>query len=209
MKKNQNKFIQANFNLNKSEKDKANQIFVNYLNGTKKQIEKDRQKFSTMAFVQRLIQKNLNDPTNLHILEIVKRMEKDKLSAPLAFYISEECQKQSSNFQKSILIKMIPFFIAILGLAVSSVLLAFSKPYSFANSDFLKYLVLDFIFLPILFWGLRHRQSAKFDMINLNVLLQASSAYASAKAQGKTTIAAMQNLDIMRRKAKSIEKNQK
>jgi hypothetical protein len=43
------------------------------------------------------------------------------------------------------------------------------------------------------------------DMLATNIFLQAASAYASAKLQGKGQIAAMQNLEEMRRKAKTME----
>jgi hypothetical protein len=64
-------------------------------------------------------------------------------------------------------------------------------------------------FIPLFVWGIARRKSAKLDMISINVVLQGATAYASAKMQGKGQIAAMQNLDEMRRKAKSMEKKQK
>ncbi len=64
-------------------------------------------------------------------------------------------------------------------------------------------------FLPLLIWGIIRRKSAKLDMISINVVLQGATAYASAKMQGKGQIGAMQNLDEMRRKAKSMDKKSK
>ena len=64
-------------------------------------------------------------------------------------------------------------------------------------------------FIPLLIWGMNKRKEAKVDMLAINVLMQASSAYSSAKMQGKGSIAAMQNLSEMRTRSKKLEEKNK
>ncbi|MFN5847429.1 MAG: hypothetical protein ACK43K_02970, partial [Chitinophagales bacterium] len=105
MKKSQTQFTQPDFSLGRNEQDKAEQLYNNFYQGTRRQIEKDLKQFSTLNSIKRIFNKTLADPNDGQILEVVKRMEKDKLLAPMAFYIANKCQSQVFNLQKAILIK--------------------------------------------------------------------------------------------------------
>ncbi len=196
---------QPDLSISKANEEKGIKVFDNYMNGAVRQVARDASSFSTWSQVRRLVSKTKIDPSEKHIFEIVKRMEKDKVHSQVALQLTEMTTTKAQNLQKITLIKMIPFFIAILGLIVLTVLILMARPLAFTNPIVQRYLIAAAIFVPLLVWGLKSRAEAKMDMIATNILLQASSAFASAKLQGKGQIAAMQNLDEMRRKAKTME----
>ncbi len=200
---------QPDLSVSKTNEEKGIRLFDNYMNGALRQVARDSGSFSTWSQIRRLTSKNKIDPSEKHIFEIVKRLEKDKVHAQVALQLSEMSTRKAQGLQQHTLIKMIPFFVAVLGLIVLAVLTLMAKPLAFDNPVVQRYLMISAVFIPLLVWGLRSRSQAKVDMIATNILLQASSAYASAKLQGKGQIAAMQNLDEMRRKAKSMEEKSK
>ncbi len=200
---------QPDLSISKANEEKGIKVFDNYMNGALRQVSRDAGSFATWSQVRRLISKTKIDPSEKHIFEIVKRMEKDKVHSQVALQLTEMTTSKAQNLQKLTLIKMIPFFVAVLGLLVLSVLILMARPLEFANPIVQRYLIISVIFIPLFIWGLKRRAEAKMDMIATNVLLQASSAYASAKLQGKGQIAAMQNLEEMRRKAKTMEAKSK
>jgi len=208
-KKNRNSIQQPDFSVSKVNQERATKLFDNFMNATKRTIEKNISEFSTLSAIKRLLKGSKNDPTDAQILEVIKRLDRDKINSQIAIQISEFCQIKAQNLQKITLLKLIPFFIGSLGLLVLGTLTLTVKPLSFQNPEIYKFLIPMVFFIPLLIWGIVRRKSAKLDMISINVVLQGATAYASAKMQGKGQIAAMQNLDEMRRKAKSMEKKQK
>lgn len=208
-KKNRNSIQQPDFSVSKVNQERATKLFDNFMNATKRTIEKNISEFSTLSAIKRLLKGSKNDPTDAQILEVIKRLDRDKINSQIAIQISEFCQIKAQNLQKITLLKLIPFFIGSLGLLVLGTLTLMVKPLSFQNPEIYKFLIPMVFFIPLLIWGIARRKSAKLDMISINVVLQGATAYASAKMQGKGQIAAMQNLDEMRRKAKSMEKKQK
>jgi hypothetical protein len=208
-KKNRNSIQQPDFSVSKVNQERATKLFDNFMNATKRTIEKNISEFSTLSAIKRLLKGSKNDPTDAQILEVIKRLDRDKINSQIAIQISEFCQIKAQNLQKITLLKLIPFFIGSLGLLVLGTLTLMVKPLSFQNPEIYKFLIPMVFFIPLLIWGIVRRKSAKLDMISINVVLQGATAYASAKMQGKGQIAAMQNLDEMRRKAKSMEKKQK
>jgi hypothetical protein len=208
-KKNRNSIQQPDFSVSKVNQERATKLFDNFMNATKRTIEKNISEFSTLSAIKRLLKGSKNDPTDAQILEVIKRLDRDKINSQIAIQISEFCQIKAQNLQKITLLKLIPFFIGSLGLLVLGTLTLMVKPLSFQNPEIYKFLIPMVFFIPLLIWGIVRRKSAKLDMISINVVLQGATAYASAKMQGKGQIAAMQNLDEMRRKVKSMEKKQK
>ncbi len=200
---------QPDFSVSKVNQERATKLFENFMNATKRNIEKNISEFSTLSALKRLLKGSKNDPTDAQILEVIKRLDRDKINSQIAIQISEFCQIKAQNLQKITLLKLIPFFIGSIGLVVLGSLTLMVKPLSLQNPEIYKFLIPMLIFIPLFVWGILRRKSAKLDMISINVVLQGATAYASAKMQGKGQIAAMQNLDEMRRKAKSMEKKQK
>lgn len=200
---------QPDLSISKANEEKGIKVFDNYMNGALRQVTRDAAAFSTWSQVRRLLGKSKLDPSEKHIFEIVKRMEKDKIHSQVALQLTEMTTTKAQNLQKLTLIKMIPFFLAVIGLIVLTALILATRPLLLTNPILQRYLIISVLFIPLLVWGLRCRAEAKMNMLATNILLQASSAFASAKLQGKGQIAAMQNLDEMRRKAKTMEAKSK
>lgn len=200
---------QPDLTVSKANQEKAEKLYGNFVAGVTRQVKDEMSSFSTWSTLMRMIRKDKADPSEKHIYEVVKRMEKDKVHSQVALQISEMTTKKAENLQKLTLIKMIPFLLGMLGLIILTSLTFAAKPLSFTNPSIQIYAIAAAVFLPLTIWGYFKRGEAKLDMVATNILLQASSAYASAKMQGKSAIAAMQNLDQMRRKAKAMEEKNK
>jgi hypothetical protein len=195
--------------VSRANQDKANKIFDSSLKALRQQIKKDMKSFSTLSTVLRFIRKDKSDPNDKHVIELIKKMDRDKTHSQIALQLSETASKRLQNLQYALLIKMIPYFIGLLAMIIITSLVFATKPLSFENPVLQRYLVAFAVFLPVFIWGLVKRREAKLDMLSMNVLLQASAAFASAKMQGKGQVAAMQNLAEMRRRSKSLDRKAK
>lgn len=204
-KKNKTTFQRPNFSISKINQEKGTQLYTNFFNACKNNLTKNAKVFATFAVIKRLINRSKVDPTKDFIVEVIKRLEKDKINSEIAMQIAELGQSQAQSLQKIALIRMIPYFLGLLGIIVLTALSLSVRPLAFNNPELLKFIIPMFLFIPLFVWGIRKRKEIKFDLLAANVVLQAASAYASAKMQGKGTIAAMQNLEEMRRRAKSIQ----
>lgn len=210
MRKSKSVFQQPNMDISKNDIAKLDKLYGNFFNGTQRQVKENISQFSTFNMLKNQFSKNKqDDPSNELILETVRRMEKDKLQANIAMNIAERCQTQAQNIQKTSLIKMIPFLLAVLGIIICLSLALSQRPLEITNPDLLKFLAPLVLFVPLFFWGSNKRKEAKVDMLSINVLMQSASAYASAKMQGKGAVAAMQNLSEMRTRSKKLEEKNK
>ncbi len=194
MRKNKSAFQQPNMDISKNDIAKVDKLYGNFYEGARRQVKTDIKKFSTFSMLKNQFSKKKEEASDSLILEVIKRMERDKLQANIAINMAEKCQGQAQNIQKSSLIKMIPFLIASLGIIVCISLALSTRPLNFSNQSLIMYLAPLALFIPLFFWGSMKRLDAKIDMLTINVLMQAASAYSSAKMQGKGAIAAMQNL---------------
>lgn len=195
--------------ISKANQEKATQLYNNFFSGIKRQVDKDKKQFSTFSMLRRMISKDKTDPMDNHILEAVRRLERDKIHSQVALQLSEIAQSQAQNMQKLTLIKMIPFLVSLLGMIILGSLAFSQKPFDIQSFEVLRFLIPMAILVPVFIWGMIKRSSAKLDMLSINILLQASSAYATAKMQGKGAVAAMQNLSEMRRRSKRMEESKK
>lgn len=209
MKKNKTVFKQPSFELSKNDVERKEKAYSNFFEGAKRQVKQDLGKFSSFNMIKNLILRKKEDPTNELILEIIKRMEKDKLQANISMHIAQKAQEQSQNIQKTSLIKMIPFLVSVLGIIICVSLGAGVKPLNLANPDLIPFAAPLLVLIPFYFWATKVRKDAKLDMLTINILMQASSAFASAKMQGKGAVAAMQNLSEMRVRSKKLEEKEK
>lgn len=200
---------QPDLTVTKANQEKAGKIYDNFVNGVIRQVKGELGAFSTWATIMRFVTKSKVDPSEKHIYEVIKRFERDKVNSQVALQISDITTRKAQSLHKITLIKMIPFLAGMLGMIVLISLTIATRPLEFSNPTIQKYLIISAIFLPLFIWGYFKRGEAKLDMVATNILLQASSAYASAKMQGKGGIAAMQNLGQMRRKAKAMEQKNK
>lgn len=193
--------------VSKANQERADKLIGNFLNATERQVKEDIKSFSTTSAVWRLIKKDKTDPSQRIILETIKRMEKDKIHSQVGLQISEITGNKLQAFQQSMIFKMIPYLVGLLGISILTVLVLTTKPLDLGNPVLQRYLLILGAFIPLFIWGLVQRKKAKIEMLSTNILLQAATAYASAKMQGKGQVGALQNLAEMKRRAKSLEKN--
>lgn len=195
--------------ISKANQEKAQKLYSNFVIAIKRQLDSVKSEFSTFKTLLRTIKSEKKDPAEPQILEVIRRMQKDKLHAQVAFQLSEMASANLQNMQKTMIVKMIPYFIGLLGVLISVFLVAMERPFEVTNPQLQRDLMIFVPMLLVFVWGLRQRAAMKFDMLALNIMFQASSAYGSAKIQGKGEIAAMQNLAEMKRRAASMEEKEK
>lgn len=196
--------------VSKANQEKASKLYGHFISSIGNQLRRSAADFSTLATLSRYFSKSKKqDPAEAHVLEVVRRMQKDKLHAEIALQLSETTSQTLQSMQKTVFIQMIPYLLGLLLTIVIGVLALFTKPLLLSNPALQRYLLLLLPATALLIWGLIARSKLKFDMLALNILMQASSAFASAKMQGKGEIAALQNLAEMKRRAASMEKKSK
>lgn len=198
----QMKMQKPNFSVSKGNQEKALKVMDNFLNAAKKTVKSNLGDFSTLKAIFRFITKNQDDPADKYVLETVNRMTKDKLHQEIALYISEVMMSRLQDMQKAVMFRMLPYLLGAIATAVIVGLISFTRPLELSNPALIRYLIALGVALPLFIWGWISRNSVKVDLTASNILLQASSAYATAKMQGKGAIAAMQNLGEMKRRAK-------
>ena len=201
-------FQRPDISIDQNAENKAYQLITNFSNGIVRQIEKNPKDFSTWKTIMRQIKKEepSSDPADKVIFESVKRMEKDKITAQVALAMSQIAERRAKNAQASSFMKMLPYFIGLAGILVMSILtFFFSGELSFANPAIVRNLLVSTIFIGLLVWGMVQRKTFKFDILSASILHQACSAYAAAKMQGKGAVGALQNLEEMRVRAKSMQ----
>ena len=203
------KMQRPDFSVSKNNAEKGYQLVENFLNGAKKSVKEDAKNFSTISTFTRMLKKDQNDPSDKHVLNAVKRMQQDKLNSQVAMQISQITTERAQSMQMQVLMKMIPFFLGLLGLCVLGALIAFERPFVFDTTAMQIKMSIFTAFVPVFIWGLARRKEAQLDMLATNIVLQASAAFASAKMQGRGQIGALQNLNEMRVKAKKMEAEKK
>lgn len=196
--------------VSKANQEKATKLYGHFVGSVRKQVTSSSKDFSTWATLSRYLSKSKQiDPAEAQVLEVVRRMQKDKLHAEIALQLSETSATALQSMQKTVIIQMIPYLLGLLLTIVVASLAIFTKPLLFTNPVLQRYLLMLLPAVALLVWGLVTRAKLKFDMLALNILMQASSAYASAKMQGRGEIGALQNLAEMKRRAAAMEKKAK
>ena len=206
-------FQRPDLSISKAAEDKAYHLIENFTKGISRQIDNHASEFSTFKTLKRQFGKDTSpDPSDKIIFDSVKRMEKDKIQAPVALAMSQIAETKTQNIQKSSLIKMIPYLIGLVGLVTMAVLsFFFSGELSFSNPAIIRNLIISTVFIGLLVWGIIQRKSFKYEILTASMLHQACACYASAKMQGKGAVGALQNLEEMRTRSKAMQdkKNQK
>ncbi len=193
--------------VSKANQEKASKLYGHFLNSVRTQLVRSGSEFSTLSTITRYLSKSKKpDPAEQQVMEVVRRMQRDKIHAEIALQLSETTAMSLQSMQKTIFIQMIPYLLGLLMTVTLVILALFVRPLEFSNPSLQRYLLLLLPASALFIWGLVTRSKMKFDMLALNVLMQASSAYGSAKMQGKGEIGALQNLAEMKRRAASMEK---
>ncbi len=207
MKKAKMTIKMPDLSVSKSNQERASKLYANFLASVQKQVTESAADFSSLKTVIRMLKKSKQaDPSESHVLDVIRRMQKDKLHSEIALQLSETSATALQNMQKTMLVQMIPYLLGMFATVTIVVLALFVRPFEFNNPSLQRYLIMAVPAIALFVWGLLSRRKLKFDMLSLNILMQASSAFASAKMQGKGEIGALQNLAEMKRRAATAEK---
>ena len=148
----------------------------------------------------RFIKKDKIDPAFDYTKEIIKRMERDKLSSQVSMQIIETLMPDVQNMKKDVLIMAIPMIIGVILLLVFSILLAFTKPFSLSNAFIIYYSIGLFIGAVLFGFGMLQRTKVKLNTLSRTMLFQACTAYGAAKMQGQGSFGAFRILEEMKTK---------
>ena len=181
--------------------EKTNKLIVNYLKHAEKHISENKKEFSSFNTIyHRFIKKDTYDPSLEYTKEIIKRMEKDKVTSSQAMEISEYLMPQIQGFKKEVLMMIIPIIVGILCILIFSILLITSLPYETNNIFDLSYSAGAGFGLGCFLFGFLQRNRVKVNTLSKSMLFQAGSSFGAAKMQGQGSFAAFRILDEMRAK---------
>lgn len=181
--------------------DKTNQIINNYLNHAQKFILDHKKDFTSWNTIyHKFIKKDKIDPAFDYTKEIIKRMERDKLSSQLAMDIAEILMPGMQNIKKEILIMAIPMILGFILLITFSCLFCFTKPFNLSNPSLIYYTIGLTISCLIFGFGLVQRKKIKLKTLTRTMLFQACTAYGAAKMQGQGSFGAFRILEEMKTK---------
>ena len=181
--------------------DKSKQLTTNYINHAQKYIAEHKKDFSSWSTVyHRFIKKDKIDPAFDYTKEIIKRMEKDKMTSQIAMQIAETLMPEMQNIKKDIIFMAVPMLIGFILLITFSLLLAFTRPFSFSNQFVIYYLIGIFVSSILLGFGTFQRKKIKLQTLSKTMLFQACTAYGAAKMQGQGSFGAFRILEEMKTK---------
>ncbi len=186
---------------NKKAEDKTQQLITNYLNYANKHILDNKNNFSSWNTVyHRFIKKDNFDPAFDYTKEIIKRMERDKLTSQVAMQIAERLMPQVQGIRKEVLIMGIPMLVGGILLIVFSLLFSFARPFNFSNPFIIGYFMGMFISSVLFGFGMFRRKKVKLSTLTNTMLYQACTAYGAAKMQGQGSFGAFRILEEMKLK---------
>ena len=181
--------------------DKTKQIITNYISYAQKYILEHKKEFSSWSMINhKFIKKDKIDPAFDYTKEIIKRMERDKLSSQVSMQIIETLMPDVQNMKKDVLIMAIPMIIGVILLLVFLILLAFTKPFNLSNAFVIYYSIGLFIGAVLFGFGMLQRTKVKLSTLSRTMLFQACTAYGAAKMQGQGSFGAFRILEEMKTK---------
>lgn len=181
--------------------DKTKQIINNYVTHAEKYMSENKKDFSSFGTIyHKFIKKDKVDPAFDYTKEIIKRMEKDKMSSQTAMNIAEVLMPEMENIKKEVLIMAIPMVLGIVLLITFGLLLAFCKPFNLSNPYVIGYGAGLFIATVAFSFGMSRRVRVKNKTLTNMMLFQACTAYGAAKMQGQGSFAAFRFLEEMKTK---------
>ena len=183
------------------QEDKTKQIINNYINYAEKHINENKKLFSSWNTIyNKFVKKSNLDPAMDYTKEIIKRMEKDKITSQTAMQISETLMPAMQNIKKDVLIMGIPFLIGVILSITFTFLIIFCKPLSLDNPFLVGYLSGLGISAILIGFGSVQRKKVKNKTLTNMMLFQAATAYGAAKMQGQGSFAAFRFLEEMKTK---------
>lgn len=183
------------------QEDKTKQVINNYIVHAEKHINENKKLFSSWDTIYNKVVKKTNaDPAMDYAKEIIKRMEKDKVTSQTAMQIAETLMPEMQNIKKDVLIMGIPFLLGVLSAIILTILIVFSKPLNLSNQYVVGYLIGLAVSAILIGFGSVQRKKVKNKTLTNMMLFQAATAYGAAKMQGQGSFAAFRFLEEMKTK---------
>lgn len=181
--------------------EKTRQTMSNYINHAQKYIIEHKKDFSSWSTIyHKFIKKDKTDPAYDYIKEMIKRMERDKISSQVAMQISEILMPEVQNIKKEIILMALPLILGFTLLITFTFLFSFTRPLSFSNPFVAYWSFGIFISSIMLGFGIFQRKKVKLRILSKTMLFQASAAYGAAKMQGQGSFGAFRILEEMKMK---------
>ncbi|OGI20118.1 MAG: hypothetical protein A3B68_00800 [Candidatus Melainabacteria bacterium RIFCSPHIGHO2_02_FULL_34_12] len=181
--------------------EKINQIINNYINHAKRYILDHKKDFSSWGSIyHRFIKKDKIDPAFDYTKEMIKRMEKDRLTSQVAMQVVETLTPEVQNIKKDVLIMAVPMILGFILLITFSLLFSFARPLNFTNPFVIYYAIGMFISGMLFGFGMLQRKKVKLKTLTRTMLFQACMAYGAAKMQGQGSFGAFRILEEMKTK---------
>ena len=179
--------------------DKIKQIINNYINHAQKYILDHKKEFSSWNTIyNKFIKKNNTDPAFEYTKEIIKRLERDKVSPQVTMQIVETIMPEVKGMKKDVIIMIVPMVLGAILLITFSLLFSFTRPFNLSNHFVIYYAVGMFISGLVFGFGMFQRKKVKLVTLTRGMFFQALTAYGAAKMQGQGSFAAFRILDEMK-----------
>lgn len=181
--------------------EKAVQLLNNHLTHAQKYIVGHKKEFSAFRNIYRkFIKKENYDPAFEYTKEIIKRLERDKVSQTVALEITEALTPEMQSMKKEIIKMAIPLIIGFIAMITFTLLFSFTRPFDLSNS-FVTYYGIGIIISTLVFgFGVYLRKKVTLNTLSKSMVFQAATAYGAAKMQGQGSFGAFRILDEMKHK---------
>ncbi len=181
--------------------DKTRQIITNYIIHAQKYILEHKKDFSSFSTIyHKFIKKDKFDPAFDYTKEMIKRMEKDKISSQVSMQIVEVLMPEVQNIKKDILVMAIPMILGFILIITFSILFSFTRPFVITNPYIIYYSIGMVISCLLFGFGAIQRKRVKLKTLTRTMLFQACTAYGAAKMQGQGSFGAFRILEEMKTK---------
>ena len=181
--------------------EKTIQTTNNYLTHAQKHMLSHKKDFSSFnSIYKRFIKKDTSDPIFEYTKEMIKRMERDKITSTGSMQIAENLMPEMKKMKYDVIKMALPLILGFIMLIVFSLLFSFTRPFNASNPFMIYWAIGMFISGILLGFGIFIRQKLKLNMLSKSMLYQASTAYGAAKMQGQGSFGAFRILDEMKNK---------
>jgi len=179
--------------------DKIRQIITNYINHAQKYILDHKKEFSSWNTIyNKFIKKNNIDPAFEYTKEIIKRLERDKVSPQVTMQIVETIMPEVKGMKKEVIFMVLPMALGLILLVTFSLLFSFTRPLNLSNHFVIYYAIGMFISGLVFGFGMFQRKKVKLVTLTRAMFFQALTAYGAAKMQGQGSFAAFRILEEMK-----------
>ena len=114
--------------------DKTKQIINNYISHAQRYVLEHKKDFSSWNTIyNKFIKKNNTDPAFEYTKEIIKRLERDKVSSQSAMQMVETIMPEVKGMKKEVIIMVVPMILGAILLITFSLLISFTRPLNLSN----------------------------------------------------------------------------